>query len=57
MRRSNVVPHFNSNHGNTTKTLDFQRTDIEDNACKNTYIQTILEEVAEATARTDADVD
>ena len=28
MRRSNVVSCFKSDHGDTTKTLDFQRTDI-----------------------------
>lgn len=57
MQRINVVPLFNSDHVYTTRILGFQRTDIEDNTCKSTYIQPILEEVAEATPRIDASVD
>jgi hypothetical protein len=28
MRRSNVVPSFNADHGDTSRTLNFQRSDI-----------------------------
>jgi hypothetical protein len=57
LRRSNVVSRFKSDHGDIARTLDFQRTDIEDSACKSSCIRPILEEVAEATAKTEADVD
>jgi hypothetical protein len=53
MRRSNVVSRYNSDHG----ALDFQRTDIGDSACKSSCIRSILEELAEAMAKTEADVD
>jgi hypothetical protein len=57
MRRSNVVSRFKSNHGDTSRTLGFQRMDIEDSACKSSYIRPILKEVVEATAGTEVDVD
>jgi hypothetical protein len=44
MRRSNVVPRVNVD---TSRTLDFQRTDIEDNAQRSAIIQIILEKGAE----------
>ena len=51
------MSHFNSNHDDTIRILDVQRMDIENNACKCSYIQPILEELVEAMTKTKADVD
>jgi hypothetical protein len=44
MQRSNVVPRVNVD---TSRTLDFQKTDIEDSALRSASIQEILEIGAE----------
>jgi hypothetical protein len=38
------VSHYNSDHGDTARTLDFQRTDIEYSAQRITCIKPILED-------------
>jgi hypothetical protein len=42
------VSHYNSDHGDTARTLDFQRTDIEYSAQRITCIKPILEDKVEA---------
>jgi hypothetical protein len=56
MRRSKVVPSFNAGNGNTLRTLDFQRINIDYIGCRSTWILSNLEEEAEAMANDDADV-
>jgi hypothetical protein len=51
-----VVPRFNTDHGDTLRTLDFQKSDIEDNVRRSTCIRPILKEEIEAMARNDDDV-
>jgi hypothetical protein len=48
---------FNVDHGDTSRTLDFQRTNNLDSSQRSTCMRPILEEEAEAMARNDADVD
>jgi hypothetical protein len=38
MRRSNVMQHFTPDHVNTTRALDFQRTDLDEILYTSTYI-------------------
>jgi hypothetical protein len=45
-----VVPSYNVDHGDTSRTLDFQILDIEDNARRSTCLWPILKEEAEAMA-------
>jgi hypothetical protein len=42
------VSRYNSCHGDTARTLDFQKMDIEYSAQRSTYIEPILEDIAEA---------
>jgi hypothetical protein len=53
MRRCNVLPQYSANHSTTSRTLDFEDTDIEVTACNITCIQPIFEEEAEAMTRSD----
>jgi hypothetical protein len=57
MRRSNVLPRFSADHGESSRTLDFENTDIEDSSRKDNCMQPVLEGEVEAMDRDDADVD
>jgi hypothetical protein len=57
MKKSKVVPRANAHLGNASRTLDFQRTNREDIACRSTWILQILKEEAKAMAIDDANVD
>jgi hypothetical protein len=57
MRRSNVLPRFSADHCESSRTLDFENTDIEDSSCKDNCMQPVLEGEVEAMGRNDADVD
>ena len=56
MRKSNVVLSYNVDHGDTSRTLDFQILDIEDNTHGNTYMWPIFKEEVEAMAINDEGV-
>ena len=57
MQRSNVLPYFSAGHDDLSRTLNFENTNIEDSACKNNYMQLVLEKEVEAMDRNDVDVD
>jgi hypothetical protein len=56
MQRSNVVPHYNADHGNTSRILDFQRLDTKDIVLTSTCIRPIHKEEAKAMAINDDEV-
>jgi hypothetical protein len=53
MRKSNVVQRFTPEHVNTTRALDFQRTDLAEIPCTSTSIMPNVEEEAQGD---DADI-
>ena len=57
MRRSNVLPQFSTDQGESLRTLNFENIDIEDSSCKDNCLQPVLEEKVEAMGRNDANVD
>jgi hypothetical protein len=57
MRKNKVVPRTNAHHGNTLRTLDFQRIGTEDIIHRSTLILPNLNEKVGAMAIDDADVD
>ena len=57
MKRSNVVQHFTPDHVNTTRVLDFQRFNIDDNSSRSPCIMPNVEEEVKKMASNDADID
>jgi hypothetical protein len=57
MRRSNVVQRFIPEHVNTSRTLDFQRFDEDDNSCGSPCIMPNVEEEVKKTTSDEADID
>jgi hypothetical protein len=57
MWRCNVLPQFSVDHNESSRTLDFKNTDIEDSSRKDNCMQPVLEGEVEAMGRNNADVD